>query len=88
MGRKIFIGLPALIGLFVIAFGVSEFKMKGQLDDIDRTPVDMTQVSGGVYEGHSETELVKVDVEVDDVSGATASSEVIYDAIRKALRNG
>lgn len=43
MGRKIFIGLLALIGLFVIAFGVSEFKMKGQLDDIDRTPVDMTR---------------------------------------------
>ena len=126
MGRKIFIGLLALIGLLVISFGVSVFKMKGQLDEIDRTPVDMTRVSDGVYEGHSETELVKVDVqvtveggmiedikilkhecgkgkpaealldiiiekndvEVDAVSGATASSEVIKDAVRKALRNG
>ena len=80
----------------------------------------------GVYEGESETELVKVkvsvevkdgtikdvkilkhdcglggpanaladkikeknDVEIDAVSGATASSKVIKDAVRKALRKG
>lgn len=126
MKRKILIGLSVIIGLLVIALGVSIFKMKGQLDNIDRTPVDMTQVSDGVYEGSSETELVKVDVqvtvkggkiedikilkheygkgkpaealidiimqkndvEVDAVSGATVSSEVIKDAVRKALRNG
>ena len=81
-------------------------------------------VADGVYDGHSETDLVKVevkvsvsdgmirnieilkhecgkglpaneivkdmvrknDVEVDSVSGATVSSEVIKDAVRNALR--
>lgn len=118
--------LLVLILVVVVFVGVTVIKMKRQLDQIDTTPVDVTTVADGVYEGESETNLVKVtvrvtvangaisnvellrhecgkgtpansiidtiiegnNVEVDGVSGATVSSEVIKDAIRKALRKG
>jgi uncharacterized protein with FMN-binding domain len=100
--------------------------MNNQVKAFDKTPIDISQVADGVYNGHSETDLVKVevkvtveagavkdieilkhecgkgrpanvivndmvkknDVEVDGVSGATFSSEVIKDAVRDALRKG
>ena len=99
-------------------------KMKYQTDVMDRSPVDISKVADGTYEGYSETMMVKAKVlvtvesgkitdieilqhdcgkghpaeaivddmvanntvEVDAVSGATASSEVIKDAVRNALR--
>lgn len=119
-----------LIVLGVIAVAVAAlclsvfFKMKSQTDAFDTTPVDISKVADGTYEGYSETMMVKAKVlvtvesgkitdieilqhdcgkghpaeamiddmianntvEVDAVSGATASSEVIKDAIRNALR--
>lgn len=119
-----------LIVLGVIAVGVAAlclsvfFKMKSQTDAFDTTPVDISKVADGTYEGYSETMMVKAKVlvtvesgkitdieilqhdcgkghpaeamiddmianntvEVDAVSSATASSEVIKDAIRNALR--
>ena len=100
--------------------------MKKQVNSFDRTRIEISQVQDGVYEGKSETDLVKVevrvtvsngeitdieilkhecglgkpseemiptmiqknDVEVDAITNATYSSEVIKDAIRNALRNG
>ena len=98
--------------------------MTGQVKAFDKSEIDIAQVADGVYDGHSETDLVKVDVrvtissgkirnveilrhecgkghpaevivdemirnnqiEVDAVTGATMSSEVIKDAVRNALR--
>ena len=100
--------------------------MKKQVNSFDKTRIKISQVHDGVYEGKSETDLVKVevrvtvsngeisdieilkhecglgkpaeemiptmiqknDVEVDAITNATYSSEVIKDAIRNALRNG
>ena len=100
--------------------------MKKQVNSFDKTRIEISQVQDGVYEGISETDLVKVevrvtvsngeisdieilkhecglgkpaeemiptmiqknDVEVDAITNATYSSEVIKDAIRNALRNG
>ena len=119
-----------LIVLGVIAVAVGAlcltvfFKMKSQTDAFDTTPVDISKVADGTYEGYSETMMVKArvlvtvesgkitdieilehecgkghpaeamiddliaenTVEVDAVSGATASSAVIKDAVRNALR--
>ena len=113
-----------LVGGSCIAFAA--VKMQKELEAFDETPVNVENVADGVYEGESETELVKVkvsvevkdgtikdvkilkhdcglggpanaladkikeknDVEIDAVSGATASSKVIKDAVRKALRKG
>ena len=119
------------IVVIVVAFIAStamvfSIRMNSQVKSFDRSGIDISQVSDGVYNGHSETDLVKVevkvtveagaikdieilkhecgkgrpanvivndmvknnDVEVDGVSGATFSSEVIKDAVRDALRKG
>ena len=118
------IGVIGLVILFLVL--TVFFKMKNQIDAFDTTPVDIGKVADGIYEGYSETMMVKVrvrvtvksgeitdieilehecgkgkpaeamietmtvdnTVEVDAVSGATASSTVIKDAVRKALRLG
>ena len=111
---------------FISIFIIEIIRMNNQVKAFDKTPIDISQVADGVYNGHSETDLVKVevkvtveagaikdieilkhecgkgrpanvivndmvkknDVEVDGVSGATFSSEVIKDAVRDALRKG
>ena len=124
---RILIVTAGVFALFLITIcAVLVIKMNSQVKSFDKSAVDVSQVEDGVYEGHSETELVKVDVkvtvsngdisdieilrhecgkgkianvivedmvekddvEVDAVSGATFSSEVIKDAVRSALRKG
>lgn len=98
--------------------------MKKRLAKIENEDIDMETVEDGIFEGHSELDLVKVDVkvlvknhkikkvellrhecglghpadvivdkmveqntwDVDAVSGATVSSEIIKNAVNKALR--
>lgn len=98
--------------------------MKKRLAKIENEVIDMETVEDGIFEGHSELDLVKVDVkvlvknhklikvellrhecglghpadvivdkmveqntwDVDAVSGATVSSEIIKNAVNKALR--
>ena len=114
--------LAVIILSFVLAISSH---MKKQVNSFDKTRIEISQVHDGVYEGKSETDLVKVevrvtvsngkisdieilkhacglgkpaeemipamiqknDVEVDTITSATYSSEVIKDAIRNALRN-
>lgn len=114
--------LAVIILSFILAISSH---MKKQVNSFDKTRIEISQVQDGVYEGKSETDLVKVevratvlngeisdieilkhecglgkpaeemipemiqknDVEVDAISSATFSSEVIKDAIRNALRN-
>lgn len=115
-----------ILVFFISIFIIEIIRMNNQVKAFDKTPIDISQVADGVYNGHSETDLVKVevkvtveagaikdieilkhecgkgrpanvivydmvkknDVEVDGVSGATFSSEVIKDAVRDALRKG
>ena len=115
-----------ILVFFISIFIIEIIRMNNQVKAFDKTPIDISQVDDGVYNGHSETDLVKVevkvtveagaikdieilkhecgkgrpasvivndmvknnDVEVDGVSGATFSSEVIKDAVRDALRKG
>lgn len=98
--------------------------IKKRLAKIENEDIDMETVEDGSFEGHSELDLVKVDVkvlvenhklikvellrhecglghpadvivdkmveqntwDVDAVSGATVSSEIIKNAVNKALR--
>lgn len=119
--------LTLALAVLIISFVLKTVShMKKQLNGFDKTGIEISQVQDGVYEGKSETDLVKVevrvtvlngeisdieilkhecglgkpaeemipemiqknDVEVDAISSATFSSEVIKDAIRNALRNG
>ena len=115
-----------ILVFFISIFIIEIIRMNNQVNAFNKTPIDTSQVADGVYNGHSETDLVKVevkvtveagaikdieilkhecgkgrpanvivndmvkknDVEVDGVSGATFSSEVIKDAVRDALRKG
>lgn len=128
--KKLFKALLAAVIVFTViiisAVLIAGFRMSGQVNAFDRSNIDLSQVADGVYNGHSETDLVKAevqvtvadgtikdieilkhecgrglpandiinemikrnDVEVDAVSGATMSSEVIKDAVRDALRSG
>ena len=124
---KIMLVIPAVLALLIITIcAVIVIRMNSQVKSFDRSEVDVSQVKDGIYEGRSETDMVKVDVrvtvsngdisdieivrhecgkgkianvivedmiekddvEVDAVSGATFSSEVIKDAVRNALRKG
>ena len=124
---KILLIIPAVLALLIITMcAVIVIRMNSQVKSFDRSEVDVSQVKDGIYEGRSETDMVKVDVrvtvsngdisdieivrhecgkgkianviveemiekddvEVDAVSGATFSSEVIKDAVRNALRKG
>ena len=124
---KILLVIPAVLALLIITMcAVIVIRMNSQVKSFDRSEVDVSQVKDGIYEGRSETDMVKVDVrvtvsngdisdieivrhecgkgkianvivedmiekddvEVDAVSGATFSSEVIKDAVRHALRKG
>ena len=132
--KKVIKFILAVLGILTLALAVLIISfvlktvsyMKKQLNGFDKTGIEISQVQDGVYEGKSETDLVKVevrvtvlngeisdieilkhecglgkpaeemipemiqknDVEVDAISSATFSSEVIKDAIRNALRNG
>lgn len=123
--KKFSITVVVIIALFVGLILSVIIKQAGELKSIDKTPVDISEVPDGVYEGYSETTLVKVrvrvtvadgrienieilehecgrgkpaesivanmktgnTVEVDAVSGATVSSEVIKAAVRNALKS-
>ncbi len=126
MKKKI---LRLLLIILIVIGGFAAFKLfqtAKQLEKIDKTPVEIEKLQDGRYKGKSETELVKVevdvlvsqgkikdielikhecgrgqkaraildriieenDIEVDSISGATVSSEIIKDALRKALREG
>ena len=123
--KKFSITVVVIIALFVGLILSVIIKQAGELKSIDKTPVDISEVPDGVYEGYSETTLVKVrvrvtvadgrienieilehecgrgkpaesivanmktgnTVEVDAVSGATVSSEVIKAAVRYALKS-
>ena len=132
--KKVIKFILAVLGIITLALAVliisfvlkTVSHMKKQLNGFDKTGIEISQVQDGVYEGKSETDLVKVevrvtvlngeisdieilkhecglgkpaeemipemiqknDVEVEAISSATFSSEVIKDAIRNALRNG
>ena len=124
---KTLLAIVIVIAVIIIsAVAIVSVRMSGQVKAFDKSGIDLSHVADGVYNGHSETDLVKVDVrvtvadgriedieilkhecgkghpadvivndmikdntvEVDVVSGATMSSEVIKDAVRDALRSG
>ncbi len=124
---KIILTIVIIFALIVIsAVAAASIRMTGQVKAFDKTNIDLSQVADGVYDGRSETDLVKAEVrvtvvdgmikdieilrhecgkgrpaeviiddmiknndtEVDTVTGATMSSEVIKDAVREALRSG
>lgn len=122
--KKIFYVILGIVLLGTIGCLSLTASMKKSLAKIENEDIDMETVEDGSFEGHSELDLVKVDVkvlvenhklikvellrhecglgypadvivdkmveqntwDVDAVSGATVSSEIIKNAVNKALR--
>ena len=122
--KKAIIGMGVILAFIIAMVLTVGVKERGEVKAFDRATVNIGEVKDGVYEGCSETTLVKVkvritvsggkldnieilkhecgkgmpanaivdemirrnDIEVDTVSGATVSSEVIKDAVRNALK--
>lgn len=122
--KKIFYVILGIVLLGTIGCLSLTASMKKSLVKIENEDIDMETVEDGIFEGHSELDLVKVDVkvlvenhklikvellrhecglghpadvivdkmveqntwDVDAVSGATVSSEIIKNAVNKALR--
>ncbi len=75
---KIFLGIIVGAVLFItIACIVVKIRMSSQVKEYDTTPVEVGHVADGVYEGHSETDLVKVDVRVTVSDGEITDIEIL-----------
>ena len=67
-------GFALLIGTVCV---IVMIRMSRQTDRFDKTPVDISLVADGVYEGLSETDLVKVDVRVTVSDGKISNIEIL-----------
>lgn len=124
---KIVLAIVLILVLAVVVFIlILSNKVKGEMKGLTYEKVDLARVKDGVYNGKSETSLVKVEVavtvtnhrivkidilrhdngkgkpaeriaddiveandyQVDSISGATMSSEVIKSAVSNALAKG
>ncbi len=75
---KVIITVFAGLALFMVfAVAVLIIRMNNQVNDFDTTLVDVTKVADGLYEGHSETDLVKADVRVIVSNGEIKDIEII-----------
>ena len=74
--KKVLIGIAAVIVLFFILFLAIACKEYIEVNAIDKTPVNISEVEDGVYEGYSETSLVKVRVRVLSQLDVLSSHEV------------
>lgn len=80
MNRSVKVVIFVLAGLTLLVVSVVAvlmIRMNGQVDDFDTTPVDMTKVADGIFEGHSETDLVKADVRVAVSNGEIKDIEIV-----------
>ena len=80
MKRRVKVVITVLAGLallMVFAVAVLMIRMNNQVNDFDTTSIDVTKVADGLYEGHSETDLVKADVRVTVSNGEIKDIEII-----------
>ena len=69
--------IPVVFAIIILSFiGIILGKMKKQLEQIDTSTVDISQVADGIYMGESETELVKVAVNVTVKDGKIENIDI------------
>ena len=62
---KTLLAIVIVIAVIIIsAVAIVSVRMSGQVKAFDKSGIDLSHVADGVYNGHSETDLVKVDVRV------------------------
>ena len=80
MKRRVKVVITVLTGLallMVFAVAVLMIRMNNQVNDFDTTSIDVTKVADGIYEGHSETDLVEADVRVTVSNGEIKDIEIV-----------
>ena len=80
MNRSVKVVIFVLAGLTLLVVSVVAvlmIRMNSQVNDFDTTPIDVTKVADGVYEGQSETDLVKADVRVTVSNGKIKDIEIV-----------
>ena len=75
--KAVLIALSILTLIVIAMVAVFMIRMKSQVNDFDTTSVDVTKVADGVYEGQSETDLVKADVRVTVLNGEIKDIEIV-----------
>ena len=75
--KAVLIALSILTLIVIAMVAVFMIRMKSQVNDFDTTSVDVTKVADGVYEGQSETDLVKADVRVTVSNGEIKDIEIV-----------
>ena len=75
---KIMPGVAVVFVLLIVTVcSVVVTRMSSQVKAFDTTPVDVSKVADGVYEGYSEPDLVKVGVRVTVAEGKIADIEIL-----------
>ena len=70
--------IPVVFAIIILSFiGIILGKMKKQLEQIDTSTVYISQVADGIYMGESETELVKVAVNVTVKDGKIENIDIL-----------
>ena len=70
--------IPVVFAIIILSFiGIILGKMKKQIEQIDNSTVDISQVADGIYMGESETELVKVAVNVTVKDGKIENIDIL-----------
>lgn len=75
--KAVLIALSILTLIVIAMVAVFMIRMYSQVNDFDTTSVDVTKVADGVYEGQSETDLVKADVRVTVLNGEIKDIEIV-----------
>lgn len=83
--KKVVKILLIIIAVFGVIFLGVVGKEYSELKDFDQTPVDLSEVADGVYEGSSETTLVKASVRVTVKNGSIENIEILRHECGKGL---
>ena len=75
--KKLLVIAAVFILFMILICGVVMIRMNKQINAFDTTPVDINNVTDGVYEGHSSTDLVKADVRVTVSDGKISDINII-----------
>ncbi len=79
--KRLFKNLLAIVIVIAViiisSVVIVSVRMSGQVKAFDKSGIDLSHVADGVYNGHSETVLVKVDVRVTVADGRIEDIEIL-----------
>ena len=83
--KKVLIGMGFILALMLVLILGVGLKESGEVKAFDRATVNISEVKDGIYEGCSETTLVKVQVKVTVSDGRLENIEILKHECGKGL---